>query len=1030
MDSDSVTTGGPWDVESQASVPSLLRSDEGASALRKQPVYMNMGKNVVEQFQTDYEIDPILKPSAPFHQHPHLAYQRSILELHALKVLQGLGLIADVGSAARAVRYNKRWLIHCMNPLLQPGDAARLALAKRCTARVCSHRLQECDCGPFGALLFVHSLYYISIEDLFRALLNTSSRMACVVGHRFPEAIGALAYGEATYQMFVREGELQVDMRVKGNIHNYIHPPLPWDIQTEVTWNGYVLDVDLVSKLGDTNLWHIRVVQRPIRQPTIAHHWHDQITDPRHMGAIQIPAYVSKLDMVGAPNDLLEVELDQIYGVGPLLWTSTGRDFVYVPRALIHELAMYAANRIRDPALLQDITSKARTAVSMSRLPPTYRPQALSIATALAMNWNVEFEINALHTAVSRFDSVWKLHKALVSLTPIRVLSLWTVVFWVVVGAVLVVAAWLAIPVDHHLVGLLTFCLWALAIILFSLRLCVARAIQVRTGDTWSNMLRYRNEAVSIVGQSAPPSITTFPPNHNLREPLLPGGGARLHVGPDPLPPRRPGNQPTPLHLGGMVFANAVPSVPPDNQAAELSAITHRVLIGPTVVSPEAFARFQDWQSTPACSALLPIRVHESPEDFERWVSQDKFPESVKVRFRKLRREYEGRPPPPSYYKAFVKLEKLKYTTLDGNELIKPRLISGPWDTVKVFLGPFMSRAYAAVREVWDGRRTRVLYASGLTPDGIGKVCDDFAESVGGWDAIAAVWDDAVAYDSTLQNEMKSVVKAFYRAIGMSDMTEAWFDSTTTRGVTKHGITYAAGKKIDVHGELVTIDLLCSGELDTNLRGTLINGKFHSDVLESYNIPYLLLVCGDDSILFLRKTDTTAELCAELVAYATALGINVEQGVSDRRCDWEFCSKLFWWGEDPATKKIHTVLGPKPGRFLARIGANTTSQGALNFRGAMIGSYQDVHHIPMLSQYVARGMTLSSGMKSKGKEWSEFKHVSKTYNCIPANLQLLTDRYELGPAHLTEFDDVIRSATKVPFVLSFPWIAGMVKRDA
>jgi hypothetical protein len=1020
-----------WDVESQSTSNS---SGRNGVALRKYPVHMNLKPDVVDSFKSKYGIDPILERSAGFHQHPHLAFERSTLEFEGMKLIAPLGLVADVGSAARLVRLNRRgWNIHCMNPLIQPGDVGRLEANRRQRASVCTHRLQDCTHGPFDALLFVHSCYYFTRDELFTALNNTTSKTAVVVGHKFGDAYGAFAGEEAEYQMFIENGEAKITMSVRGNEYPYEHPPLLWDFGRDVHDGVHGLDVEQVKKLGDTYLWRVTLSERPPRLSTIAVEWQAQIVDKGHMGRIMVPGHVSNLSMGNSANELREIEVDHLFGYGPLLYTVTRRGHVYLPKGLVENAAVRYSNRPRDPATFRDIHNVIKKGVEVSRLPPSLQGAAVALGTALAMNWNVQNEIDMLHTTTSRFSALWKVHAALVSLSPVRVISIWTLVFWGTIALAVGIAVLVEVPYDHHIVGAVLLFLWFVICAVVACSFCVARRIQLRAGETWTSTLFHDQQASSIVGDSVSPTRRAFPANHNLREPLVPPEGSTLIVGVDPRPPRHPGVVPTPLLLGGGAHAETVPTVPPDNQSAEIVAITHRVLIGGTTVDPSAARRFTDSRVAPELRALWAIRIVERADDFAKWVDQDKFSANIREKFCRLRAEWEDRPPPPSYYRAFTKIEKLKTTTADGSDVIKPRLISGPWDTVKVFLGPFMSQVYDGVRRVWNGRTSRVLYASGMTPDGIGRVCDEFAESCGGWGNVGAIWDDAEVYDSTLQNELKEGIRTLYKAMGISQRTLAWFDSTSVKGVTKHGVVYKTGKKIHaLTGKEVEIDLLCSGEMDTNVRGTITNGIAHVNAYEGFqsSLHYLMLVCGDDNITFLKRADCNLGLANHVKTELERLGLKVKQGMSFERHDWEFCSKLFWWGKNPTTGEVQTVLGPKPGRWLTRIGFNTSTAGALNFRGAMIGSRQDVAHIPMLNAYVNTGLRVSSHEKRTGSEWSEFKHVSRAFSEVPANTDLLFARYKIGVEHLEEYYRMLVGVQVCPFVLSFPWIEGMSKVDA
>jgi hypothetical protein len=101
----------------------------------------------------------------------------------------------------------------------------------------------------------------------------------------------------------------------------------------------------------------------------------------------------------------------------------------------------------------------------------------------------------------------------------------------------------------------------------------------------------------------------------------------------------------------------------------------------------------------------------------------------------------------------------------------------------------------------------------------------------------------------------------------------------------------------------------------------------------------------------------------------------------------------------------------------------------MNFRAAMLSSMNDVAHIPILNQYVATGLKLSSGMKASGREYSELKHVSRSYEMVPEAVTMLCERYMISPLHVTEAVERIRASSKVPCLVDFAWAGEAAKRD-
>lgn len=998
------------------------------------PVGLNMSETAVKQFRKEYGFAPILRSSEEFSLHPHLAWGRNSLEKLALKRIdREFGrevLIADVGSAARAVRM-KNIKVHCICPNLQSGDAARLSAIKRVPGakdKVCTHTLQTCTCGPFDVLLFTHSAYYFSWEDLKQALSKTSTKVGFVVGHLFPEAFGQFAYGEGQYEYVRRDGYIRVVTKAVGNTHAYEHEPLLWDFGREVGDRESSLDVEIVAKSLDTYLFRVQLTERPVSRKVYSS-WVDQVVDESHQGPITIPGNDLVTRASRAANAVLELEVDHLYGFGPICYTISERGFVFVPRGAVVEAASRIAYKQRDPATFQDVAHVIRNAVSVSRLPDNHRLGAVTLGTALAFTMNVVNETDAMHTITSRFSKRWNQLNTLLHLVPIATWSIYSISF-VLCILFLIALSTFAIPYDDHLIGIVVVSVFVVFLFFVCCGFWCKRRYERRQIDTWAQTLFVEGRATNVDPGVRPLGQSMFPPNHTLVEPLLPAEGTTMNVGTDRAVPKHPGKTPIAIRAGGTVFSTATPSVTADTQAAEVVALTHRVLMPPTTVMPTALGRYCIWEDTPAGRALMKVRIARMPDEFEGWVSQPKFTQSIKDKFRKLRQRWEGKYVGSKVYRSFVKVEKNKTHTVEGAPKLKPRLIQGPPDEVKVMLGPIISKIYKAVREAWSGGESQVVYCSGLTPDEIGRHCDTFAEANGGWGNMTAYWSDCRRFDSTAENEVQKPVQDMYRRMGMTDVEYHWL-KCTRNGVTKHGVKYGFGDKnvMNVDGTTTREPRvqINSGEMDTNLKGTVINCQAHQSGLPPMR--YLMLVCGDDIFILFVKAEFTLKVRDDLVQHVKDLGLDVEWGASDRRGDWEFCSKLFWWGE--LGGREYTVLAPKVGRLLSRVGWNLTKPGSENFRATLLGLKDDVFHVPLLNRYVDVHLAVTSGMKAVGKpEWTEMKHVSRRFNPTPLNMGILAERYGLTRQHVDEFAILLaRVRAGEPNVISYPWIEGMVKRD-
>jgi hypothetical protein len=1035
---------------------------KAGSKLPEKPVWMNFPGEVQKQFQKRYGFVPILAPSKDFHSHPHLAWQRNHLEHEAFKLAEKFATpnyptspICDVGSAARAVRAGK-FSVHCLVPLLQPGDAQRLTKVQRLVAgrvvlpnRLCSHRLQDCTCGPFESLVFTHSAYYFTTEELITAIANTKSKRAYVIGHSFPEVIGNFAYNEAQYRVTMAKGGPTVMMSVTGNVHSYSHKPLPWECGAVPTAKfGDVhshLDVRAVRTVGDTTLWELLLVLgMPPVAPTLR--WVEQIRDDRYIGPITVPGHDRITRQSLSANELLDIEIDHLHSWGKLLFTSTERGGVVVPKGVIVAAAMKIAFKPRNPATFLDVVVSVRAGIAAARIPADSVLQALSIAAALAFNINVQNEIDVSHTINRRFGSSWKLHEVLTSLTPVRTVNTVRILCWFLAGLGLVVVLYFLVPVEHHVTAGVVFLLVLVGGGLCICALWCVKYQQRRAGEIWSTNLFVTGETSNITGTVAYPPRMVYPSSLEFRAPLIPPEGSMMEVGPDPAPPNHPSEQQKLLRLSGVAVSTAVPTVPASNVDAEITALTHRVLREPTMVDPEALRKFLDFDATEVGRVLCTIRIKDDENAFKEWVAQPKFPDAVKEKFIKYRLEWCDQDPAlVQWYESFVKITKDKAETLgEPHPSIKTRLIQGPPDKVKACVGPAVSQIYSRAIKVWDGKRCRVLYASGMDPARLGKRIDEWiATHTAGWYDVVAYCDDAVVYDASCQNELLRARRQYLR-MGMSDRTWYWVCvSAPTVGRTKHGIKYRPTKKMVVHlGKPVPpsnvpvvhhveepMQQINSGQMDTNLMGSIINGKMTDDGLPA-EATCLIIVCGDDCTVLFCKRTFKQEYVDAMLAFSKKLGVTREGAVCHDRCEMEFCSKLFWEGKDPKTGDVQTVLGGKPGRMISRAGFTLSVPGALNLAGAIKGLNLDNAHVPLLNEYLSRMGDLTAKMKVRGSEYSEMKHLPHRFESTPANLTMLERRYGVGIPHIALMKERMALVDRLPAVLDFPWIDDMVRKDA
>lgn len=180
-----------------------------------------------------------LKSYNSYNEHPLCAAFRNLAEAHVLSTLQSeliangitSGPILDVGGAAvRHHNNGNRKYVHSCVPILEPKDELRRS-AIPSDARVCRHRWEECDCETFKASMSVHSLYYITPENIAKCLLKQVRPVHYAVLHEYPYDSGTMIDGEMTYERITRaedKGGNFVKVFAHGNRTPYIHSDMSW----------------------------------------------------------------------------------------------------------------------------------------------------------------------------------------------------------------------------------------------------------------------------------------------------------------------------------------------------------------------------------------------------------------------------------------------------------------------------------------------------------------------------------------------------------------------------------------------------------------------------------------------------------------------------------------------------------------------------------------------------------------------------------------------------------------------------------
>jgi hypothetical protein len=186
-------------------------------------------------------------------------------------------------------------------------------------------------------------------------------------------------------------------------------------------------------------------------------------------------------------------------------------------------------------------------------------------------------------------------------------------------------------------------------------------------------------------------------------------------------------------------------------------------------------------------------------------------------------------------------------------------------------------------------------------------------------------------------------------------------------------------------------------------------------------VDYADIVMGDDGVLMSKvPLDRDA-----MVFHYARLGLKAKISYYENPNLVEFCSGYFWHSSGGR------VWGPKPGRFLAKIGYSVNEQRDPSgwMAGVLIGVKQDVSHVPILNTLVSHCLELL-GNKRVGAVRDEHKfHVGRAHKPTAETYQQFYDIYGCSPADYDSLKNYILSIKTLPFLMDHPLLEKMVATD-
>lgn len=175
----------------------------------------------------------------------------------------------------------------------------------------------------------------------------------------------------------------------------------------------------------------------------------------------------------------------------------------------------------------------------------------------------------------------------------------------------------------------------------------------------------------------------------------------------------------------------------------------------------------------------------------------------------------------------------------------------------------------------------------------------------------------------------------------------------------------------------------CSGDPNTSVGNSLLNAMALLWALWVCMVSVQsirIIVLGDDSVTAIKEKPDDPEFSDKIIHALQRLGFKVKLKVHEDPDLVEFCSGRFWCTTEGR------VWGPKPGRWLSKIGFSVGSEEKplTWFKGVLLGVKQNTAHVPVLGATVKHLLTMLTHVKAKASQPESYLKINVTKEHKPS----------------------------------------------
>jgi len=767
-------------------------------------------------------------------------------------------------------------------------------------AQYCDHKSLDCD-EPVDAYLSVHSLYYLSRDEVLQHLLKARRGVMVAVVHRFSDLYGSFhtveGSSESLYETFVEGDRMMVTMKVNGNFTGYTHDPCHWLNSTyfesggnAMCWTGrpvgdsWIITFRLVPKqlVGKISV----DTDRPLSLVT-------SLKRSDHYGCVGGVLSLGDESTYKPMLGLLKINLREIHSCGPYMWLGMQQTrSVLVPKGLIESVAIKMVGVPRNKDSLRLCINFMKLAVKSDKLsiPVQMRADCVIYGSSLAFVLFVREEIQSFNRICTPYHK--RLYERLSNSLSLEHWS-WACCWGTSEDEILTVTSY------------------------NTNRSSVA-------GPAFDAKLAWPK---GLPGYESGRELRTIRPKAHLKSP----GRDLIEDKPQFYPVCT-------------TFSNYIPLVPYASVNNETVSLVNRALMVVPKPEPQAWVDVHTYAQR-YVGRFKKVDLTDPDRNFLEWNSR--FP---KARALAQRLAYETLATEPLENADFIRKAfcKRELTMKGGAEPsdFDPRAIQGNTHRLNAAYGPFTHMVSAQLKTMWHINH-EITYTGGLT-----------AEEIGQWRAgfegdVTIVECDEERYDCHQgedEHRLYCKVESKCGAARYPNVPKAQDSMLKISGWSSHGVKYSVDYT------------MTSGAPSTSTRNSFVNGVKTACILKKLGYKFRMLVHGDDSLIVIRfvLTDSQKEvLMKELKGFNKRLGFSTKVKISHSWHEVEYCSSLFW----PVQGGY--VLGPKIGKRLPKIGFSLRKLKVEEVKGMLIGLQLECGYVPVLRKYATHSLGLVGNIQAK-----------------------------------------------------------------